>query len=124
MPARLPALFNAIDARDAHAFCDFLCPDVVFNFANAPTLHGREQVHAAITGFFASLAGLRHELAEHWLSGDHLIMRGSVTYTRHDGSSLSVPFANIFRLRDGLIGEYRIFGDFSALASASAAPAA
>ena len=43
-------------------------------------------------------------------------MQGQVTYTRHDGSQLSVPFANIFKLRDNLIEEYRIFGDFSALA--------
>jgi hypothetical protein len=55
-------------------------------------------------------------VTEHWQSGDTLIMRGQVTYTRHDDSQLNVPFANIFKLRDGLIGDYRIFGDFSALA--------
>lgn len=116
MPSRLQPLFEAIDARDAEAFASFLSPDVEFVFANAPTLHGREQVQTAIAGFFSGLAGLRHELSEHWRIGDHLIMRGTVTYTRHDGSQLSVPFANTFRIRHGLIGEYRIFGDFSALA--------
>ncbi len=116
MPARLQALFAAIDARDAQAFADFLSPDVTFTFANAPTLYGREQAQAAVSGFFASLAGLHHALAEHWQSGDSLSMHGMVTYTRHDGSQLCVPFANIFKLRDGLIAEYRIFGDFSALA--------
>lgn len=117
MPKRLPALFAAIDARDAHAFASHLCPDVEFIFANAPSLHGRVQVESAITGFFSSLAALRHELHEHWLCEDNLIMRGNVTYTRHDGSQLQVPFANIFKLRDGLIREYRIFGDFTALAA-------
>jgi ketosteroid isomerase-like protein len=117
MPARLPALFTAIDARDAQAFADFLSPDVTFIFANAPALHGREAAHAAVAGFFASLAGLRHELAEHGQCGDSLVMRGQVTYTRHDGSQLSVPFANFFKLRDNLISEYRIYGDFSALAA-------
>lgn len=116
MPTRLQPLFTAIDARDAQAFSSFLSPDVEFIFANAPPLHGREQAQIAVAGFFASLAGLQHELTEHWQCGDSLIMRGKVTYTRHDGSQLSVPFANIFKLRDGLIGEYRIFGDFSALA--------
>ena len=116
MPNRLPALFAAIDARDAHAFACFLSPDVEFTFANAPTLQGREQVQTVIAGFFSSLASLRHEVTEHWQSCDTLIMRGQVTYTRHDGSQLNVPFANIFKLRDGLIGDYQIFGDFSALA--------
>jgi ketosteroid isomerase-like protein len=115
MPARLPALFTAIDARDAQAFANFLSPNVTFIFANAPALHGREQAQAAVAGFFASLAGLRHELAEHWQCGESLIMRGQVTYTRHDGSQLCLPFANIFKLRDNLINEYRIYGDFSAL---------
>ena len=55
------------------------------------------------TGYKCSLCGAEY-------------LQGQVTYTRHDGSQLSVPFANIFKLRDGLIGEYRIFGDFSALA--------
>lgn len=116
MPSRLKPLFDAIDARDAETFARFLSPDVEFVFANAPALHGREQVQTAIAGFFSSLAGLRHELVQHWQIGDHLIMRGTVTYIRHDGSQLCVPFANTFRIRHGLIGEYRIFGDFSALA--------
>ena len=116
MPERLNALFDAIDARDAQAFVNFLAPDVEFVFSNAPPLYGRAQVETAIAGFFASLAGLHHVLTEHWLCGDNLIMQGQVTYTRHDGSQLSVPFANIFKLRDNLIEEYRIFGDFSALA--------
>ena len=116
MPDRLPALFAAIDARDAHAFASFLCPDVEFIFANAPPLRGPELARAAVAGFFSSLAGLHHEVTENWQSGDNLIMRGQVTYTRHDDSQLCVPFANFFKLRDGLIGEYRIFGDFSALA--------
>jgi ketosteroid isomerase-like protein len=117
MPSRLKPLFEAIDARDAQAFAGFLSPDVEFVFSNAPALHGREQVEAAIAGFFSSLAGLRHELTEHWEIDDSLIMRGRVTYTRHDGSQLSVPFANTFKIRQDLICEYRIFGDFSALAN-------
>lgn len=116
MPSRLKPLFEAIDARDAQAFASFLSPDVEFIFANAPALHGREQVETAIAGFFASLASLRHELSESWQTGDNLIMHGKVTYTRRNGSQLCVPFANIFKLRSGLIGEYQIFGDFSALA--------
>jgi hypothetical protein len=38
-----------------------------------------------------------------------------VTYTRRDGSLLTLPFANTFELRDGLIAIYRIYIDISAL---------
>jgi TRAP-type uncharacterized transport system substrate-binding protein len=44
-----------------------------------------------------------------------VICHGTVTYTRHDASTLTVPFANIFRTRDDLIDEYLIYVDASAL---------
>jgi hypothetical protein len=38
-----------------------------------------------------------------------------VTYTRHDGSTLRVPFANVFKVDAGLVAEYLIFVDVSRL---------
>jgi len=38
-----------------------------------------------------------------------------VTYTRHDSSTLTVPFANILRFEGDLIDEYLIFLDVSEL---------
>lgn len=46
------------------------------------------------------------------------IDRGDVTYTRHDGSSLTLLCANIFKLRGGLIGEYLIYADIPPLFAA------
>ena len=37
----------------------------------------------------------------------------TVHYERLDGQRLSLPCANIFRLRDGLIADYRIFMDIN-----------
>ena len=42
-------------------------------------------------------------------------LHGRVTYTRQDRSNLDVPFANVFRYEDGLIRDYLIFVDNSAL---------
>jgi limonene-1,2-epoxide hydrolase len=42
-----------------------------------------------------------------------------VTYTRHDGSLISVPFANVFELRGDKITAYRIYIDNSSLFSKS-----
>jgi hypothetical protein len=49
---------------------------------------------------------------------DAAICIGVVTYTRHDGSTLQVPFANVMKLRPGGIHDYRIFTDNSALFAA------
>jgi hypothetical protein len=46
---------------------------------------------------------------------DALVCHGTVTYTRHDSSTLTVPFANIFKVHGELIDEYLIFIDVSQL---------
>jgi hypothetical protein len=54
-------------------------------------------------------------VAEIWKKEGVVICHGIVTYTRHDSSTLSVPFANIFRLDGDLIREYLIYVDVSEL---------
>ena len=69
-----------------------------------------------IAGFFASLKGLRHEIHSVWtVDGDVVITEMTVHYERLDGQQISLPCANIFRLRDGLIADYRIFMDVAPL---------
>lgn len=105
-------LFAAIDAADPVRFADFLAADAQFRFGNYEPVHGRDAVRAYVTGFFGSIAGLRHELVALVRAGDVVTAHGHVTYTRHDGSTLRVPFANVFHLDDaGLIRDYLIFID-------------
>lgn len=68
-----------------------------------------------MAGFFPVIGGIHHDLVEAWEFGDSAICRGEVSYTRRDGSVLSVPFANIVKRRDGRILEYLIYLDNSAL---------
>lgn len=58
---------------------------------------------------------MRHELHEAWELGETAICRGEVCYERANGTAVTVPFANIFKRRDGLICEYRIYVDASAV---------
>ena len=46
---------------------------------------------------------------------DRVACEGAVTYTRHDGSTITLPFANIFGLRQGLIATYHIHIDIAPL---------
>ncbi len=113
-------LFAAIDARDADAFAAFLTPDGEFRFGNAPAVVGREAVRAAVAGFFAAIGGCRHRLLGHWTGPGSAVCEGEVTYQRLDGSTVTVPFANVFTLERGLIRSYRIFIDNTPLFSAPA----
>ncbi len=110
-------LFESIDTRDLEGFLSFLDPEVVFRFGNSDPTRGREATRKVIEVFFSSVAGLRHRLDDIWHveQKSTCICRGEVLYTRLDGTELRVPFANVFRLRDGGIREYSIYVDASQL---------
>jgi ketosteroid isomerase-like protein len=108
-------VFAVIDAGDAAGFVDFLAPDAQFRFGNAPVVVGHEAIHAAAAGFFAAIASSRHRLIRTWNGAATAVCEGEVTYTRHDGSVISVPFANVFEMQGEKIAAYRIYIDNSSL---------
>ena len=108
-------VFTVIDARDAPGFVALLTPDGQFRFGNAPTVLGAEAIGVAVTGFFAAIASCRHRLIRTWSGPSGVACEGEVTYGRHDGTVVTVPFANVFELRGSLIAVYRIFIDNSPL---------
>ena len=111
-------LFAAIDASDAEAFASHLADDVQFRFGNAPAVSGKDATRDAVAGFFGSIASLKHDVAAVDTSAETIYSHGFVTYTRHDGSTLRVPFCNVFNMNGDLIKDYLIFADLSLLYSA------
>jgi ketosteroid isomerase-like protein len=111
-------IFAVIDAGDAAGFVGFLTPDAEFRFGNAPAVVGGEAIRAAAAGFFSAIASSRHRLLRTWNGAETAVCEGEVTYTRHDGTLLSVPFANVFELRGDKIATYRIYIDNSSLFNA------
>lgn len=111
----LSRLFKAIDAKDADGFVACLSEDCSFRFGSAPAVQGHQAVNEAVSAFFQSIAGLSHNLNRRLGDAQTLVVDGDVTYTRHDGSRVTVPFANILELRDDRISDYRIYADISPL---------
>jgi ketosteroid isomerase-like protein len=114
-PAWIGALFKAIDAKDADRFAAFIAEEGVFQFGNAPPVTGRGAIRDAVAAFFASIRALAHDVRDVDTGGERVWSRGTVTYTRHDGSQLSVPFCNCFEMRGELVRHYQIYVDASAL---------
>lgn len=111
----IAALFAAIDRQDADAFAEFVTEDARFAFGNLPAVEGRVAIRDFVAGFFSSIRALSHVVPDAWQAGDTMICRGEVSYTRHDGSVLTVPFANVFRMEGDKVRDYRIYMDASAL---------
>ena len=110
-------LFGAIDKKDADKFSTFLARDCIFRFGNMPVVVGQPAIHGFVAGFFDSIASLTHDVQDTWHVPDGVICHGQVTYTRKDGSVLTVPFANVLKMGSKQITEYLIFADTSKLYS-------
>ena len=115
----LVPLFRSIDAMDADRFVSFLASDAVFRFGNAPEVRGGVAIRDAVAGFFGMIAGLEHRITDTWAHPDRVVCRGEVTYTRKDGTKITLPFADVFVMRGGLVGDYRIYMDVTPLFPAS-----
>lgn len=114
-PAWIDDLVAAIDAADADRFVSFLTEDAEFHMGNAPAIHGRDAIHSAVTGFWGSIDSSEHDIEEVWTTPEGVLLRGTVSYVRQDGTGLTVPFANVFHLDDGKIRRYLVYADVSEL---------
>jgi ketosteroid isomerase-like protein len=116
MPAR-ENLFADIDSMDADRYAAHLAENVVMRFGNAESVHGRRAVRDTWASFCTGIAGVSHELIEQWEAGPATIAESNVTYTRKDGSTVTVSAVTVYRSNrdDGLIEDYRIFIDLAPL---------
>ena len=108
-------IFKSIDTKDTELFSNFLSDDVHFRFGNMPHTLGKSAVTDQVSYFFDSIKSLKHQITEFWSHNDSIICHGSVCYTRHDNSTLDIPFSNILKLHKDKIREYLIFVDVSEL---------
>ena len=108
-------LFASIDRMDVESFLAFITPNGTFRFGSAPPAQGHAAIGEAVGGFFESIAGLQHDV-QRIVSDDGVsVIEGEATYTRHDGSRISLPFVNVFELEGTLISDYRIYIDIAPL---------
>ena len=108
---RVRRMFAAFDAKDVATLTAFVTDDVQLRLGNAEPVHGRFAFTEAVNAFIASVGSFRHQVLNVWSDGDAVIAEFNVHYTRLDGGQVTLPCCNVFRLRDGLIAEYRSYID-------------
>jgi hypothetical protein len=113
MPTRT-TLFEDIDSMEPDRFAGHLAENVRFRFGNADPVIGRDAVRDVWAGFCETIDGVRHDLVDQWDTGTATIAEADATYTRKDGSTVTVPVVTIYRGED-LIDDYRIFIDVAPL---------
>jgi limonene-1,2-epoxide hydrolase len=107
------AIFAPFDAMDVAALSALMTDDVRLQIGNTEAVTGKAAFEQSLDAFFGSVAGFRHSVVEVWSDGEALITELEVRYTRIDGSSITLPCCNVFRLRDGLVADYRVYMDIN-----------
>ncbi|HEV7526510.1 MAG TPA: nuclear transport factor 2 family protein [Acidimicrobiia bacterium] len=109
----LRRVFATFDAKDVSTLAGFMTDEVELRLGNADMIKGKTAFVDAVNGFLGSIAGVRHEIRTVYEDGDAAIVEFDVHYTRLDGNVVTIPCCNVFRLRGGLIAEYRSYIDAS-----------
>jgi len=109
--SELVEVFQSFDAQDVLKLAEFMAEDVQLRLGNAPLISGKAAFVEAVRGFLGSVAGVHHEILHVYADGDVAVVEFDVHYTRRDGRSVVLPCCNVFRLREGLISEYRSYID-------------
>ncbi|MHB9849062.1 nuclear transport factor 2 family protein [Streptomyces krungchingensis] len=113
--AWLRELYDRADALDAAGFAASFHEDASFTFANNPPMYGPEEISFRLGEFFAALDGMRHELFGVYQAGDTQILEALVTYTRKDGSEVTLPGMTLYRRDGDRIREGRVYIDLQPL---------
>ena len=108
-------VYKAVDSMDEQRLASFLTEKCTFVYANSDPVIGRANAAASSKRFLDLLAAIKHELLEVWGFDDVIVSRIRVTYTRKDGSTLTIPAATIWRVSDRQIDQYRIYVDIGPL---------
>jgi ketosteroid isomerase-like protein len=105
-------LIRAVDDSDHDTIAALTATDVHFRFANAAPTSTRSELLAAAQSFRDALADMRHTIVDLWeVDTSTVVGLFDVYYQRLDGRELNLPCCNVFRVRDGVVNDYRIYMD-------------
>ena len=107
------AIFAAFDSKDIGVLAALMADDVRVQIGNADVVVGKADFIAALQLFFGSVAGFRHTVTNVWSDVDAVIAELKVHYTRLDGTELTLPCCNVFRVRNGAVADYRVYMDIT-----------
>lgn len=88
-------LLDEVDSKTAIGFASNFVEGGTFTWGNFETLTGRAAITEFTQGFFSQIISVRHRLDVYrlWREGLYATTNGRVTFTKLDGSVVTVPFS-------------------------------
>jgi hypothetical protein len=113
--------FRAADTFSVPNLLAWFADGVEVRFGNAPPIQGKAAAEQAFQQFYGGLKGMRHRCESQVIAGDLGAQMSIVTYTRSDGSEVSMPVAShLRRVGEKQIDRLWIFIDLAPLFAAAA----
>lgn len=111
----ITAYYEAADSLAIDRLLELHTDDTRLAFGNYPVVEGQDGVRAALSDFWSTIKAMSHQVTGAWSLHDGRVGIAEllVTYTRHDGSQVTIKACTTLRRRDGLVSEIRIHGDFT-----------
>ncbi|MEA5574983.1 nuclear transport factor 2 family protein [Anabaena sp. UHCC 0451] len=104
-------LFSRGEAFDSEGFITFFTDTPVYQFGNFDVCLDKESIKKSADAFFSQIDAVYHEIKMIWEAGDVVFVEMDVAYWRKDGSMISLPCCDIFRVEGDKFSELRIFMD-------------
>lgn len=111
----IQTIIDAIDSGDEANYAKLLTEDSIFRFGNWDQVKGKPAIAEAQSNFFASVKSTKHEILRTWQDDKGIVADLLVTYVRHDDSTITLPVADIFDIKDEKIAGTTIFMDVNPL---------
>ena len=91
-------IFDILDAQDVVGFGKLLTDDAEVRFGNGPSMSGKAAIAEGQFGFFSAISAMKHSLTAEslWAKDGSFVIEGTAIYTRHDGSVVEIPVADVF----------------------------
>ncbi|MEQ9617885.1 MAG: nuclear transport factor 2 family protein [Deltaproteobacteria bacterium] len=115
MAFNLDKFLNAFETKDADKLIKFLTDDAILQDGNNEPLVGREAIGKAVGDFFELIGGVKFNVIRRWIHPDSIIVQGEVTFTRLDDSEITLPFADIYYLKEDRIQKLYSYIDINPL---------
>ena len=112
--ALLDRLFAAFNRHDIDGVMACFTPDIVFDAAGGPDVHGRRfsgsaEVHAAFVAVWTSFPDVAWHVGAHTVTGDRAFSEWRFVATNPRGERIDVEGIDLFTFRGELIAGKRAF---------------
>ncbi|MBD0385837.1 MAG: DUF1857 family protein, partial [Nostoc sp. C3-bin3] len=104
-------LFSRGEAFDTEGFLTFFTDTPLYQFGNFPVCLDKAAIKQSAEAFFSRISAVYHDIKMMWEIGDVVFVEMDVTYWRKDGSVITLPCFDIFRVEGDKFSELRIFMD-------------